>query len=277
MKSIEVFRFGLLAIVAGLCLAGCVASKKIILTDADQGTFSFPSDNSYWNGRKIDLIGTLDFPETDASPYPAMIIFHGSGVQGYRDKSWSQFFLENGIATFRVDYFTPRGIRTSDYGGPMSSYDVLGALKFLATHLRIDRNRIGLIGFSRGGGMVMGALRLDTRDTGGVQPAAYIGLYPGCQLTYIDRYVPDVPILFVSGDSDDYIPATACLDREAEGKRYGKDVRAVILPGGEHGFDGDTSAYFYYGGARVEMAPDRKLTEIARKEVLATLKRAFKM
>ena len=66
-------------------LGACVAEKKLTLTATDKGTFSFPSPRSYWNGRNIDLVGKLEFPEKVQGKVPAMVIIHGSAGQGSRD------------------------------------------------------------------------------------------------------------------------------------------------------------------------------------------------
>lgn len=264
-----------LLLLATFVLAGCLAEKKLQLSATDEGVFRFPSENSYWKGENVDLIGTLEFPERASGRVPAMVLFHGSAGQGYRDKAWSDFFLENGIAAFRVDYYTTRGMTRGGRGGPASSYDVTGAIKFLATHPRIDRERIGVIGFSRGGSMVLSALRYTARDTGGVDPALFVALYPGCERVTINAQTTDAPVRIIVGDRDSLSQATFCEEREAEAQRIGKDVRTSVMPGGTHAFDDNKGGTVHFGGTRVVITPNGELTRQARQIVREAMRDAF--
>jgi hypothetical protein len=123
------------------------AAGKTALNEADEGKIRFYSENSYWNGKQVDLIGYLEFPRVVDGQVPAMVIMHGSAGPGFRGKSWGKFLREHGIATFRVDYYKTRGISQGGPRGPKSPYDVYAALKVLGTHPRIDNQRIGVMGF----------------------------------------------------------------------------------------------------------------------------------
>src|SRR5262249_33232293 len=105
---------------------------------------------------KVAITGELSLPK-GSEKVPAMVISPGSGgVSDAREGRWAERFTDMGVAGFVVDSFNPRGIK--DTGSDQSQLspaanvaDALAALKLLATHPRIDPQRIGVIGFSRGG------------------------------------------------------------------------------------------------------------------------------
>ena len=86
-----------------------------------------------------------------------MVVAHGSaGVSDAREMRWAKDLVAMGMAAFVVDSFTPRNVRqTATDQGRLSTAanvaDALAALRLIATHPRIDPDRIGIIGFSKGG------------------------------------------------------------------------------------------------------------------------------
>ena len=103
------------------------------------------------------VAGTLALPQGAGPGTPAMVIAHGSGgILPGREHAWARRLNELGIATFVVDSFTPRGLTsTSRDQSRLSTManlaDALAALRLLATHPQLDPERIGVMGFSRGG------------------------------------------------------------------------------------------------------------------------------
>lgn len=275
MKFLPVIKnFSICLIV--LALSACVAEKKLTLTAADSGTIRFPSPSSYWKGENIDLIGTLSFPDKVSGKVPAMVIMHGSAGQGYRDQSWSDFFLKNGVATFQVDYYTTRGLTRGGRGGPKAPQDVTGAVKFLVTHPKIDPKRIGTIGFSRGGTIILGTWRMGDGDFGGHKPVFNVALYPGCEAISIDRDTTDAVNVIIVGDLDTLSRASVCTGHEADAKRYGKNLSVHVMPGGTHAFDDDKGGTVIFGGTTVDISPDPNLATQAREIVRAAMVKVFK-
>jgi dienelactone hydrolase len=92
--------------------------------------------------------------------------------------------------------------------------DLYRSLAVLAAHPRVDPNRIAVMGFSRGGQATLYAsLKRFHKmwNAGGIDPAAYIALYPPCITTYIgDTEVSDHPIRMFHGISDDYVEIAPC-------------------------------------------------------------------
>lgn len=190
--------------------------------------------------------GVFTRPSGGTGNVPVMVIMHSSaGISDASTGAWSRHFLQMGIATFVVDSFTPRGLKSSwadqsvltDAG---SAADGLKALEAVAKIPGVDVNRIGVIGFSRGG---MAALhtsikRVNNTILGRNSPlkfALHIAFYPACV-----RYgTPNgQPTLVVLGDKDFNHPVSACQNYVDELKQRGaKDVTFVVYPGATHGFD----------------------------------------
>lgn len=192
------------------------------------------------------VVGTLTLPQAGASPMPAMVIAHGSGgILPGREDAWAARLNGLGIATFVVDSFTPRGLAStardqSRLSTMANLADALSALRLLATHPRIDRQRIGIMGFSRGGQVALySALEPLRRGVvpGDLRFAAHVALYPSCSIPYRAREVSVAPVLMLLGGADDYTPAAACRDYAAWFTGKGAPVRVVEYAGAHHDFD----------------------------------------
>lgn len=263
--------------VLAIALSGCVAEKKDSLTVADAGTFKFASPGSYWNGQPVDLVGTLSFPEKMTGKVPVMVIMHGSAGRGYRDRTWSKFFLENGVATFQVDYYSTRGLTRGGQGGPKSPQDLTGAVKFVTTHPNIDATRVGTLGFSRGGTIVLSSWGMNANDFGGHKPVFNVALYPGCEAISISRGTTDAQNVIIVGDRDTLSRATVCEGLGQQAQRNGKNVAVHVMPGGTHSFDDDTGGTVQFGGMTVTISPNSALAQQARDIVRAAMVQAFKL
>jgi dienelactone hydrolase len=178
---------------------------KTSLDSSDTGTLAFKAEGNFWNGKESGyLLGTLDFPKTDnpQEKFPAMVIMHGSSGMGYRGESWGEFLTSHGVATFRVDYHSPRGLNKPGPKGPKTQHDIFSAIRVLSTHPRVDNARIGVMGFSRGGTMALMSTDYKSRDTNGIDPKAFIAIYPGCGAFSVSAYTTVSRRLVLGGDKD---------------------------------------------------------------------------
>jgi dienelactone hydrolase len=190
--------------------------------------------------------GALVLPPGTDGPMPAMVIAHGSGgILKGREDAWAARLNALGIATFVIDSFAPRGLRsTSRDQSRLSTManlaDALAALQLLASHPQIDPARIGVMGFSRGGQVALysalDALRRGVVD-GGLRFAAHVALYPSCSIPYRAAEVSGAPILMLLGGADDYTPAAACHAYADWFVAKGAPVRVVAYDGAHHDFD----------------------------------------
>ena len=121
--------------------------------DEDEVTYENPTDGTRF-------AGTLTVPEGEG-PFPAALMITGSGAQN-RDEAImghrpflviADYLTRHGVAVLRVD---DRGVGGSS-GNVMQATiadnagDARAGVSFLATHPKVDAERIGLIGHSEGG------------------------------------------------------------------------------------------------------------------------------
>ncbi len=190
--------------------------------------------------------GTLRLPPKSTGRIPAVILVHGSGGVGQLHRQWASRLRQAGLATFLLDSFTGRGIRrTVENQGQLWSWamivDAYRALALLATHPRLDPNRIALMGFSKGGIVSLFAGLTRFRQSYGppeVRFAAHVAFYPYCNyLPQAADQLTDRPIRIFHGAADDWTPVASCRTHVERWRRLGKDVRLMAYAGAWHGFD----------------------------------------
>lgn len=211
----------------------------------------------------VNIVGHLFLPP-GTGKVPAVVLVHGSG--GIYDAEldfWPKQFNAAGIAVFTLDMFGPRGVQstTDDQSQVPFAADVadtFAALKLLATHPRIDAQRIALMGFSRGGTATLRAaterISASQKLPDGLRYAAFIPTYAGgCSGIFRLVVKPGVfskaPMLFIHGDADDYTPIAPCQDYADKIGKAGTPVEFVAIPGAHHKFDSDDLRRHYLKGA----------------------------
>src|SRR6202023_3564815 len=104
-----------------------------------------------------------------------------------------------------------------------------------------DANRIAVMGFSRGAQATLYAAMKRFHklwNPAGIDPAAYIALYPPCITTYIDDTdVSDHPIRMFHGIADDYVEIGPCRVYLARLKAAGRDVQMTEFADTWHAYD----------------------------------------
>jgi dienelactone hydrolase len=199
------------------------------------------------------ISGTLTLPETGAGRVPAMVIVHGSGGVLGGEYTWADRMKGLGYAAFVLDTFTGRGIKDtvtdqSQLAMAANMADALVALRLLASHPRIDRNRIGVMGFSRGGiAALYTALEPVRRGIidDDLRFAVHIPFYPSCGVPYVSAHLDGAPVLMLLGGKDDYTPAAPCLVYAEELRAKGAKVSVVVYPEARHGFDRLSSPHYF--------------------------------
>jgi dienelactone hydrolase len=201
---------------------------------------------------RVTVTGVLSLPAGDAK-VPAMVIAHGSGgVTDAREGRWSRRLNEIGVAAFYVDSFGPRGIKDtasdqSQLSPAANVADALAALQLLTTHPRIDARRIGVMGFSRGGGVsihtALEPIRRSVID-GDLRFAVHVPFYPPCNTLYTSEAITGAPIRFMLGADDDYTPAAQCPRYVDWFRSKGADADSILYADAHHGFDGVARVQF---------------------------------
>lgn len=114
------------------------------------------------------LAGTLSLPTVGATPFPAVVLVHGSGRttrddQRYQRDAW----LGMGFAVLAYDKrgagestgeYDNVGVRTSPVRMPLLGRDALAMLRALRQRPGIDNTRIGFYGISQAGWIIPSAL-----------------------------------------------------------------------------------------------------------------------
>lgn len=175
--SISLVRIGLLATFLATLAATSVAQQE---------TIAFESRHK---GRPIQVTATISWP-AGSSMVPAMVIQHGSaGINERREGRYARELVAMGVAAVQIDSFGPRGVRSTvtdqmAVDGAEFNLDAIAALKALAAHPRVDRTRIGIMGFSKGAvsALMVSHERLLTGKglPDGLRYALHIPIYPTC-------------------------------------------------------------------------------------------------
>ena len=249
--------------VAAVCLAHAAAARGepvTSLADGRVGRIEFASitPTGFFAltrrspSPQVTVTGVLTLP-AGAAKVPAMVIAHGSGgVSEAREGRWTSRLTEIGIAAFYVDSFGPRGIKDtvadqSQLSPAANVADALAALRLLATHPRIDAQRIGVMGFSRGGGVsiytALEPIRSSVID-GPLRFAVHVPFYPPCNTLYTSERITGAPIRFMLAGADDYTPASQCQRYVDWFSSKGAQADSILYEGAQHGFDGIARVQF---------------------------------
>jgi dienelactone hydrolase len=214
-------------------------------------------------GEVVNVVGHLFLPPGNEK-VPAVVLVHGSGgIYNALLDYWPKQFNAAGFAVFTLDMFGPRGVRSTALDQSLVPFaadvaDAFAALRLLATHPRIDAQRIAIMGFSRGGITTLRAavekINAGQKLPDGLRYAAHIPTYAGgCSGAFRFVVKPGVfarkPILFIHGDADDYTPIGPCRDYAERIRKAGTPVEFLILEGAHHKFDSDDSKRYYIRGA----------------------------
>jgi len=191
--------------------------------------------------------GDLTLAPGGAAKMPAIVMVHGSGGRNAsREGRYAAALGKLGVAIFALDSFGPRGVRNTvrdqrSVSGRTMIGDAFASLRILATHPRIDRRRIGIVGFSKGGTVALetAAPQFVQHYLGGqdLRFAAHIMFYPWCGLQFRTIRPTPAPLLMLIGGSDDYTGVALCRRYVERMAAAGLAARLVVYPGAPHAFD----------------------------------------
>ena len=195
-------------------------------------------------------MGRLSLPAkaSEAHPVPAVVILPGgAGAIPGRENETAKMLTDNGIAVFVLDNLKPRGISE---GMPdelkimgVSEFDAVAdayaALRTLNKHLAIDPQRIGLLGFSKGG--VAARMSLDERIYEKLAPdvtafALHVDFFGPCYAKMQIRHTTGSPLVSFRAEREEgsHYLAT-CAAEEALLREAGSAVSSVVYSKAEHG------------------------------------------
>ncbi|MDP1750814.1 MAG: dienelactone hydrolase family protein [Reyranella sp.] len=233
----------------------CLLALGLLLATAgaaqaqQRETISFESRQK---GRPVQVTAEIYWPAA-AGPVPALVIHHGSGgVSDSREGRFAREIVAMGVAAVVIDSFRPRGVSStvqdqSAVTGQDFNLDALMALKALGANGRIDRARIGITGFSKGGtSSLMAAHEQQVVAAGvpaGLRYALHVPFYPSCSAQYYRPQTTGAPIYMLLGGADTYVGFEPCQTYGEALRTAGARVEVTVFPNAMHGFDGGR-AYF---------------------------------
>ena len=232
--------------------------------------------------------------------HPAVVMVHGCGGAYAKDGSlnarhrmWGEYLASQGYVALMLDSFTARGIEelcTTRHGArTLKEADRVGdayaALAYLRRQPGVDVQRIALLGWSHGGGVVLDAI---SQPPEAARPGfrAAVSFYPGCTARnrHAERFHPSAPLLVLMGEADDWTPVAPCKALAATVAGRGEPMDIVTYPDTFHDFDNPALKAprrrtdvpnGVQPGAGVTVAPNPSAREDAKRRVSAFLANHF--
>jgi dienelactone hydrolase len=194
--------------------------------------------------RGIGLPIYVYLPDKITGKIPAMLLVHGSGGLNLKAKEiYTSAFAAKGIATIFIDSFTPRGVKNTveDQSAvdPIDmGKDALAALRYVADNIKeIDAARVGIIGFSKGGGVSVNlSLTVFNQNRGALRFVRFIAMYPPCNGRRLNPKTIG-PLTIIVGEDDTYNRPGPCEEMAAALQQGGSQITFRKIPGAQHGWD----------------------------------------
>ena len=196
-----------------------------------------------------------------AAPMPAVVILHdGAGVSA-QDWYYARMLNDMGIAALVVDSFASRGITQMIRNQMIVSEasilaDAFAALDYLSRDPRIDRKRIGVLGFSKGGlPALLASLERYRGVLGGdLGFAAHVAFYPWCNLSLLDRQTTGAPIQVIMGERDQVMRADTCraFVGELAAANPETDIALTTYPTAGHAFENPYPFFSWVGDVSIK-------------------------
>jgi dienelactone hydrolase len=231
-------------------------SATVLMGCAAEDLVHFPSFEDNGPGRSSTVLnGYLSRP-TGEGQHPAVIFLHGCGgllmnaVIEPGESDWAGELTRRGYVVLMVDSFAPRGRsqmcepRTSDpqlYRN--RARDAYGALLFLQAQPFVRPDRVGLMGWSQGGGDLLFAVGTQSFSRPAQLPRgdfrAAVAFYPtSCdERRQQPSWSTAIPLMVLVGADDVGVPAAACKALLDGAVTRGAKVEMQIYPGAYHHFD----------------------------------------
>lgn len=214
------------------------------------------SETSSVPGRRI--LSQLFVPQGEQ--LPVVIVVPGSLGVAPSHLQHAQTLCDHGFATLVIDPFGSRKVTSTvanqaQYSFAASAWDVLAAAQRVREDSRIDSNRVGAQGHSRGGSAVVTAAMRPLQAAMQVEPlAAVYGAYPWCGQQFTDPDVGQTRVRSIIGDRDEW-----CLPQQVQAYMH-----AISLAGGHASCRVVSEAHHSFDrGTAIELIPDASVSPAA--------------
>jgi dienelactone hydrolase len=244
-------RFACILAAVATLWSGCIAA-------AAQELVHFPSLEDNGAGRHSTVLDGYLFRPAGAGQHPAIVGLHGCGgmfgratgqmTALYRD--WAAEFVHRGYTVLLVDSFGPRhhGEMCSMGGFDAGLYrqrprDAYGALRYLQAQPFVRGDRIGVVGWSQGGGTVLNSIGMQSMGRPSQLPQgdfrAAVAFYPGAcnDSRQPPGWTSAIPLLVLIGAEDVWTPAVPCQAFLQGAIGRSAPIESQIYPGAYHAFD----------------------------------------
>jgi dienelactone hydrolase len=144
------------------------------------------------------------FPALGPEPHPGVLVLHGGGGAGGYEREYAAMLAEHGYAALCADYFGRPGAPDALQGIPLERFDL--AAEWLLDREEVAGDRVGVVGFSRGGeaALLVGAHFDTVGATVALVPSCYAYPAPswmaGVEASVASWTLYDEPIAFVDID-----------------------------------------------------------------------------
>jgi dienelactone hydrolase len=243
-------RAGARFLVAGVLMLWCAAA-------AGQEAVHFPSLEDNGPNRPPTMLDGYLFRPVDGGSHAAVVFLHGcdgllsrtNGLIARRDRDWAAELIQRGYVVLMVDSFGPRnqGEMCSQHGFDRELYlkrprDAYGALLFLQAQSFVRPDRVAVIGWSQGGGVVLYAIRAQSIGRPAQLPRGdfrvAVAFYPAsCNVQRQPGWASAIPLLVLLGDADVWTPAAPCNALLDGAAGRGSEIQVQTYAGAYHGFD----------------------------------------
>jgi dienelactone hydrolase len=223
-----------------------------------QELLHFPSLEDNGPGQPSTVLDGYLFRSPGDGRHPAVVGMHGCGGMFNRTtglisplyRAWAEEFNRQGYSVLLVDSFGPRhhgemcSIQGFDFDlSRKRPKDVYGALWFLQTQVFVSGDRIGLVGWSQGGGATLFAIGTQSLGRPSLLPQgdfrAAVAFYPGAcdERRQVGSWTSAIPLLVLIGAEDVWTPMAPCKTFLDGAIARGAKVEMQVYPGAYHSFD----------------------------------------
>ena len=218
-------------------------------------------DGSYKDS-PVNIDALLVYPKKGDGPFPILVFNHASGGALLYSNKWFKFnrqqarqLLKKGIAVIFVDNFNGRNVISAGADqGQVSTYsfyiDAFMTLEYLSKEPKININKVGITGWSRGGMNSLAIAEKRIRDvliSKDLYFAASLPRSVECRQSGYFRNpqpIKETKIWMVNGKNDDASHAHICEEYGKKMKANGADIEVTTKAGWGHGFTANYEAEY---------------------------------